>query len=101
MAALFQTPAVPLNEIGRPARKRASCSTAKWLSSSTPCARVSQLRSRLAWPQRACTKAKAMIRDERGHRAAEEIGRRHEIGIEDRDVRRVRNVSGRKRDCRP
>ena len=32
----FQTPAVPLKLIGRPARKRASCSTAKCESSKRP-----------------------------------------------------------------
>ena len=89
IAVRFHTPAVPLNEIGSPARKRASCSTAKWESSNRPCTRVSQLALRLAWPQRACTKAKPVSASKRRHGAAQEIRRRHEVGIEDRHIRRI------------
>ncbi len=89
IAVRDHTPAVPLNEMGKPARKRASCSTAKWESSSRPCTRVSQLALRLAWPQRACTKAKTGIAQQHRHGLAQEIGRRHEIGVEDRHIGRV------------
>ena len=89
IASRRHTPAVPLKEIGRPARDASFLLDGEMGIEQKPLhARQPVLLAVGVAPAR-LHEGKTVVRDKRGHGAAEEIGRRNKIRVEDRDKRRV------------
>ncbi len=75
--------AVPLNDMGRPARKRASCSTAKCEIQQHALHARQPVGAAVGMTPARLHEARPAVGDQRRHGAAQEIRRRHEVGIED------------------